>query len=286
MEMFDLYVGVAIMLTVSAGLFLIGRRIAILGPRWVTNVLAIVTIAGVGAYVYYLRDNMMMAVMLPYSNLIVLGNWFPVGVGFLGGLAWIRVYGGRIRKGIYTAVLLAVGVFALVQPLLGSPPECKNVWLGEVCMQTSDATCSAACAATLLKTVGIPAEESEMARLSLTRKGTTWQGLYRGLKLKTQGTEWDVRVFQCSAAELRDLAGGAKILAVGLPRHGNYDPRYEYEYGWIPGQLHSVVLFGFDDRGFVRIGEPTPQSGIEIWRQKDLELLWRGIGLRLVPRDP
>ena len=79
----DLYVGIAIMLAVSSGLFLLGRRIAILGPRWLTNVLGIVTIVGVGAYVVYLRDNMLMAIMLPYSNLIVLGNWFPVGVGFL-----------------------------------------------------------------------------------------------------------------------------------------------------------------------------------------------------------
>ena len=74
MGMTDLYVGIAIMLAVSTGLFLIGRRIAILGPRWLTNVLAILTIAGVGAYVVYLRDNMLMAIMLPYSNLVVLGN--------------------------------------------------------------------------------------------------------------------------------------------------------------------------------------------------------------------
>ena len=46
----DLYVGIVIMLAVSSGLFLPGRRIAILGPRWLTNVLAILTIAGVGAY--------------------------------------------------------------------------------------------------------------------------------------------------------------------------------------------------------------------------------------------
>ncbi|MBT4864162.1 MAG: hypothetical protein HON53_03450 [Planctomycetaceae bacterium] len=281
----DLYVGVVIMLAVSSGLFLLGRRIAILGPRWLTNVLAILTIAGVGAYAVYLRDNMLMAIMLPYSNLIVLGNWFPVGVGFLGGLAWIRVYGGRVRKGIYTAVLLAVGLFALLQPLLGSPPECNNEWLGEVCIQTSDATCSAASAATVLVSVGIDAEESELARLSLTRHGTSWQGLYRGLKLKTAGTKWDVEVFQCTADELRDLGGGPKILAVGLKRGSNYDPKYVDEYGWIPGQLHSVVLFNFMDDGRVRIGEPTQDIGVEYWSPEDLQLLWRGIGLRLVPRQ-
>jgi hypothetical protein len=281
----DLYLGIAIMVAVSSGLFLLGRRIAILGPRWLTNVLGILTIAGVGAYVIYLRDNMMMAIMLPYSNLIVLGNWFPVGVGFLGGLAWIRVYGGRVRKGIYTAVLLAVGLFALLQPLLGTPPKCNNEWLGEVCIQTSDSTCSAACATTVLVSVGIDAKEGEMAQLSLTRHGTSWQGLYRGLKLKTAGTKWDVQVFQCTAEELRDLPAGPKILAVGLKRGSNYDPKYVHEYGWELGQLHSVVLFGFHDDGRARIGEPTQDIGVEYWSEEDLQSLWRGIGLRLVDRD-
>jgi hypothetical protein len=272
------------MLMVSAGLFLIGRRIAIVAPRWVMNVLAILTILGVAAYVVYLRDNVLMAIMLPYSNLIVLGNWLPPGVGFLGGLAWIRVYGGRLRKGAYTAVLIAVGLFALLYPLLGEPPECKNEWSGEICIQTSDATCSAACAATVLMSVGIEADEGELALLSLTRKGTTWQGLYRGLKLKTAGTTWDVDVFYCEADELRDLKSSSMILAVGIPRGADVDPKYIYVYGWIPGQLHSVVLLGFGHNGGVFIGDPTPKIGRETWSKEDLVLLWRGVGLRLVPR--
>ena len=296
-EVYDLYVGVVIMLMVSAGLFLIGRRIAIVAPRWVTNVLAILTILGVAAYVVYLRDNVLMAIMLPYSNLVVLGNWLPPGVGFLGGLAWIRVYGGRLRKGAYTAVLFAVGLFALLHPLLGEPPECKNDWRGyeldrfegpnenvDVCLQTSDATCSAACAATVLMLADIEANEGELARLSLTRKGTTWQGLYRGLKLKTAGTAWDVDVFYCEADELPDLIGSPIILAVGIPRGTDVDRKYIEEYGWVPGQLHSVVLLGFVDNGRALIGEPTPDIGLETWSKEELALLWRGVGLRLVSR--
>ena len=297
--MYDLYVGVVIMLMVSAGLFLIGRRIAIVAPRWMMNLLAILTILGVAAYVVYLRDNVLMAIMLPYSNLVVLGNWFPPGVGFLGGLAWIRVYGGRLRKGAYTAVLIAVGLFALLHPLLGEPPECKNEWRGyeldrfggpnenvDVCLQTSDATCSAACAATVLMLAGIEADEGELALLSLTRKGTTWQGLYRGLKLKTAGTAWDVDVFYCEVDELPDLIGSGNpmILAVGIPRGVDVDPKYVGDNGWDPGQLHSVVLIRFGDNGRVLIGDPTPDIGLETWSKADLALLWRGVGLRLVPR--
>lgn len=283
-ELSDLYVGIVIMLMVSAGLFLIGRRIAIIAPRWVMNVLAILTILGVAAYVVYLRDNVLMAIMLPYSNLIILGNWLPPGVGFLGGLAWIRVYGGRLRKGIYTAVLISAGLFALLFPLLGEPPKCENKWLDDVCIQTSGATCSAASAATLLMSVGIDADEGELARLSLTRKGTTWQGLYRGLKLKTAGTEWDIDVFYCEADELRNLISSPLILAVGIPRGADVDPKYVADDGWISGQLHSVVLFRFLDNDRVLIGEPSSDSGLESWSKEDLAVLWRGVGLRLVPR--
>src|SRR5260221_7046371 len=40
---------------------------------------------------------------------------------------------------------------------------------------------------------GISATEQEMADLCITRRGTYWQGLYRGLKLKTAGTLWEDR---------------------------------------------------------------------------------------------
>ena len=84
-------------------------------------------------------------------------------------------------------------LLAATWPLLGRTPACSERWdeLG-TCLQTTDYTCSPACAATLLKKYGIAATEQEMAELCLTRRGTSWQGLYRGLKLKTAGTDWDV----------------------------------------------------------------------------------------------
>ena len=53
-----------------------------------------------------------------------------------------------------------------------------------------------------------------MAELCLTRRGTSWMGLYRGLKLKTEGTPWKVemvsdRLLAMQSAQqpaLKDLA--------------------------------------------------------------------------------
>ena len=151
-------------------------------------------------------------------------------------------------------------------------------------MQTSAKSCAAACAATLLTMHGIAATEQEMAELCLTRRGTTWQGLYRGMKRKTAGTPWDVEVVAGSFAALRSLGQGPAILAAGLPPHAPVARIYTERYGWSPGDWHSVLFFGFRGDGLVAMGEPTPGVGRENWTEEDLRVLWRGRGVRLVPR--
>ncbi|TXT34003.1 MAG: hypothetical protein FD138_1754 [Planctomycetota bacterium] len=94
-----------------------------------------------------------------------------------------------------------------------------------------------------------------MAELCLTRRGTNWMGLYRGLKKKTAGTDWDVEVFTGSADELQSL-GSPAILSVGLARVDQADLFFQTELGWRPGMRHSVVLLKFVT-DLVEIGEPT-----------------------------
>ena len=123
-----------------------------------------------------------------------------------------------------------------------------------------------------------------LRRGCLTRRGTPWQGLYRGLKLKTAGTPWDVAVVHGSFDDLRSLGRGPAILAAGLPRHVPVPRIYTERYGWSPGDWHSVLFFGFRGDGLVAMGEPTPGVGRENWTEEDLRVLWRGRGVRLVPR--
>jgi hypothetical protein len=282
--MTDIVLALALMAALTTATFALALRFCRRASRRAGTLLALVTLSGVFLYMWFLAGDVLLARVLPFSSLIILGNWFPPALGVLGGVAWDRVGGGLVRRAAYVAGLAAVAGASLVQPLWGQPPACQDRWEGDICIQTTDDSCSAACAATLLKAAGIEATEQEMAELCLTRKGgTTWQGLYRGLKLKTAGTGWDVEVFRGDLDALRDRTG-PMILAAGVPKGADVDPIYTEQYGWTPGELHSVLFFSFAADERVEMGEPTPGVGREQWTVEDLRVLWRGRGIRLVER--
>ena len=170
-----------------------------------------------------------------------------------------------------------------VEPLLGETPRCRDAWIGGVCLQTSPDTCSPAAAATLLSRFGIEAQESELAQLCLTRVGTMWQGLYRGLKLKVDSRDYEVEVFEGSVEELLHSFDGPQILAVGVSDDRPHPSWYTEELGWSPGVRHSVVLLDQLPDGLLLVADPS--VGYEFWTRDDLEVLWLGRSLRLRTRD-
>lgn len=283
--MADLVFAIALMTVLSVGLFVVGRRVTASLPKHIGGLLIVFVLLAAATYVYFLWDNVLLAKVLPFSSLIILGNWFPLITGLLAGIAWEQIPGSRMRKGIYASALAALGVFAMLRPLVGQPPECRDLWEDEICMQSSQHSCSAACAATVLAEHGISTSEQEMAVLCLTRKGTLWQGLYRGLKLKTANTPWTIEVVAGDLDRLRQMGAGPMILAVGIPKNADVDPIYSQEYGWTPGEFHSVIFYGFAENDRVDMAEPTPGVGREQWTVEDLRVLWQGRGMRLIRRD-
>jgi hypothetical protein len=286
--MLDIYLGLAI----TGGLSVVAFGFASVLSRQASirlcNLLAITLVLCLVLFIRDLWSSQAMAQWLPFSNLIVVGNWMAPTVAMLGGLAWRRVPGRFFRKSLLIGTMLGIAGYSLWHPLSGQVPRCTNVWRNGVCIQSTSASCSPASAATLLRWYRIPTTEQEMAELCLTRyEGTYWQGLYRGLKLKTAGTPWDVQVFATrDLEELREkTTAGPAILTVGLVKNAECDPIYQTEWGWVPGVSHSVVLFHFGDDEHVRIGDPSVEDGQETWTRKDLEVLWQGYGLRLVPRS-
>jgi hypothetical protein len=278
----DLIYGFGIMSGFTAVLFLLGIVIGERVSRQTSIALLSLSVLSVAAYLAFLWDDILLANLLPFSNLIVVGNWLPLTSGFVSGLAWKSMPGSLRRRTSYAVVLLAVGGFAMVSPILGEPPECDDSWSQELCLQTTPQSCTAACAATLLRFHSIQATEGEMADLCLTRRGTSWQGLYRGLMLKTRGTSFTVEVLRCSAEDLYQLEGTPMILVVGVPDREDVDPIYTEQYGWAKGELHSVVLTGFDELGNAQIGDPDVDW--ERWSPQDLQVLVRGRAVRLVRR--
>ena len=269
----------------AVAVFLLSARVTQrVSPR-VSEVAGCVIMGLLFYYIYELWYDVRISRWLPYSNLILVGNWLPLLAAALAAIVWHRPASSYARRMTCVAGLASAAAYSFVYPLLGSAPACGNRWdsLG-TCLQTTQQTCSPASAATLLKQYGIPATEQEMAELCLTRHGTSWQGLYRGLKLKTAGTPYDVEVVHCSDSQLHQLADRPLILSVGLSRGARSDSDYTREFGWQPGVNHSVVLLRFDSSGNAVIADPSLEMCREHWPSDMLHTLWRGYAFRLVER--
>lgn len=276
----DLWIGVAINLTVSC---LCGCVVRQLSRHWS---LRTVDVVGTGlaivliAYIVFVWDHPYLARWLPYSNLIVLGNALPLFAATLVGLSCRRLRGRPRTRTTAVLLLTTVGIGALIRPLLGTAPICDERWDGDVCLQTTNHTCSAASAATALRRIGVATSEAEMARRCLTRQGTHWMGLYRGLSQKLSPA-WRIEVFEAKNLETLQQASlnTPVILTVQLPREVPNAWEYRQESGWLPGVSHSVVCFGPDGGDSWLIADPA--NGLEHWTTADLLLLWQGQGMQL-----
>jgi hypothetical protein len=277
----DLIWGVIIMGVLSA-ILLVGmlRLSRALAPR-TNNLLAIMTVALMLANSLLVHDSIVLTHLLPVSNLVVVGNWSPLLVAALAGLIWWRVPPPSARRAAIVTALVVACLVAIYTPILSKAPRMQDRWDRDVCLQTSRASCSPAAAATLLNHYRIKTSEQEMAMLCLTSdKGTSTHGLWRGLKLKTAGSGYDVYMFD--HGRIDDLPGmGPVLLTVELKRDAPVDPVYERSWGWMPGVPHTIVLLGFPAPGQVQIADPA--SGTETWAVEDLAVLWHGMGARLIP---
>src|SRR3954452_4925002 len=271
------------MLALSVALFFVTLRLTRGRSRLGATLIAAGAVAVLLLHATILLDHVGMAHVLPFTNLIVLANVSPLAAAVLAAAAWRALPGTALRRGALLSVLAIACLwraYAPVFPHLSLP--LRDRWSrGGVCRQTSSSTCSPAAAATLLRACGINTSEREMAGLCLTSDaGTAMQGVYRGLRLKTAGTDWRVRPITCSADELRRLPGPV-LLTVGLPAGagGYVDPHFTQAFGWTPGLRHTVVLFGFTRDGAADVGDPS--VGRERWSFDDLRTLFRGQGLAL-----
>ncbi len=283
--MADIYIGLGIMVSLAAVLLFLGLKADARLSQRASLAAITLTIVGLFLYAIFLRESALLIRMLPFSNAIIVGNWLILFGGLLTGLVVKRIPGGRLRRGIYCVLLIVACTYTLIAPLVGPVPQGGDYWTREgVAIQSSDSSCSAACAATLLRTVGIRTTEQEMIRLCLTRtNGTLWYGLYRGLKLKTAGTPYDVEVLRGTVDDLKSgKLKGPLILSVRLDKKPGTDVRYEQNWGWTPGVAHSVLFSRILPNNLVEMGDPS--IGLEKWGIDGIETLWHGDAMRLVKR--
>lgn len=274
----DLAIGIAALAFLSAGLFWVGLAAARRTRAPITGLVAASTLALMLVYGFTLLGTLTMAWLLPVSNVIVVGNWLPLGAGVLMGILAGQRAIPAWRRGVFVALLASVAWYPVAADLLapGPPPGRPRFFQG-VCLQTTTASCSACSATALLMEHQIPATEAEMMKLCLTRRtGTPELGLYRGLKLKTANTDWDVEVLRTDLAVLRDTNSCPAILLIEVDSEDG-------RVGWkLRSVNHTIVVYGFTKLGSAEIADPG--SGRERLSFDCLRERFRGSALRLVPR--
>src|SRR5690349_18128302 len=154
------------MAVLATGVFyftaLVSRRASRLGR----NLLALTIVGAMFAYIYLIWQSTVLTQWLPFSNLIVLGNWFALFLAALAGVLGELPQLSLLRRRIVMALLAGFACYAAVRPFWGTTPLCSERYSREGdCLQTTEFTCTAASAASLLHLHGIDATEQEMAQL-------------------------------------------------------------------------------------------------------------------------
>jgi MFS family permease len=281
--MADIWLAVAVMTLVAAGAGLIAARFLSTDQGQRVMLLLALAILSTILFLVYLAGQLFWARIVPSSAAIIYTNLAAVTAALAAGWAARLPRTPAWRRTIMSLALAGAALAFILWPILSialrPPPEGQNKWEGPVAMQSSWATCSPAAAATLLTAAGIPTSERDMIPLCLTDyDGTPTLGLYRGIKVVAARNNRQVEIVDAGLDRLIVADDWPVLAAVRLPR-GVDDPRFEQEWGWIPGMGHSVVILRRTDEGEFLVADPA--VGLELWSESKLQTLWQGSGLRV-----
>lgn len=283
MVAFDLFIAASAILLLSGVAALLSFRWTQTHSQKASAIYLATCLLATTLFAFFMHGQWILALLLPLSSVIIWGNWIPIGLfAIAGALAGYR-HIPLSRRLICVVPVILVAVFSLVQFALGDVPNTTPNWKDDVAIQSTQATCGPCAVATLLKHYDIDSDESELAKACFTqRRGTPKLGIYRGLALRTNRTQYQAIPFHCSIEELLDQQKFPAILFVHLEEQANADPRYAEEWGWTPGLRHVVVIY--DRIGTDRVAIGDPSVGREEWTLTDLRQLWHGNGIRLAAR--
>lgn len=262
----------------------IGVRAGLHWPRRLRLLAHLLAVTALVGYFRVLWNRPVMAALLPTSHLVILANWLPLWGSFFVGSYFATPGVPLFRRVLVGSATVFLCGYSCVAPILGKAPACSRSSLSQdLVAQSTPNTCSAACAASLLRLHGVSGSEGELARLCLTRSGTHWLGLYRGLKIKTELSEWTVEAEPFSVDALRARPRQPAVLSLSI------DPTRlpeDKDHGFSSEVGHSVVYLGPASRGRVTVFDPSPDFGVECWDDAILAAVREGVIIRLIPRDP
>jgi hypothetical protein len=256
--------------------FFCGLKIGFrLGKKGRYSLLAGSLLFGIG-YVFFLRDGSLQILLIRNANTIFYGKWLLIITGFAAGILTQISSVKMWRRAVLILALLAASSMDLFSYFIYPRPEGGNVTEKWLCFQTTESTCSAAAAASLLRIHGVEVSEKEMVRACLsTIKGTPWQGVWRGVNLYAPP---EYKAVLVRGIETKNIEF-PMLISAEFDSSSEEHTKYVSQWGWKPGTPHSVVLFERTKNGYLTVGDPS--IGIDRWDDEALEVLWDGQGIVL-----
>ena len=255
----------------------LGARVCKTRPWLFLEALAFTLIFG-----WFFAGRLIWANAISGSAVIYWSNLMPILLVFTAGLACATPGLTRWRRPLTVTLLAAIAIGHLVIPVMRpllAPAHvvAASQWRDNICLQTHSATCGAAATATLLNLRGIPADEQTMIDACLTsRHGTEPLGLYRGLKLASQGFDHQVKV---ACRNPNDWLERNQLPNLALVRFANSSESGPIRWLLGPrGEGHAVVVLGREGDQWI-IGDPA--VGKVRWSHQDFRRRFTGDAIYL-----
>lgn len=296
----DLWIATGFIAAIAGLAFLAGRRLSLTvyrnRPLLLLECLAFATVFAFG-----LSNRLVWANAFPTSAAMCWANWMPILLGLTAGLA-VRTSSLRpaIQK-VTSYAMLALAAAFLLQPVLRPQLypiqlSSKATWDQGVCLQSHEASCGPAAAATLLHQTALqspsllrfidgslataPANsaEREMARACLTsEKGTSALGLVRGLRMAIGNSGHVVRVADTEPAAWVSKNQLPSIAVVRFDADPSIGPVNRLL--GTGGEGHAVVVHSRGSDGRWRIADPA--VGWRYWSDEEFRHVFTGEALYL-----
>ena len=173
--------------------FLVAHRFAIQKPFktrvWLFVLAAFAAIPGTSYAVHYAHIFPEMSWYYQFRS-IAGTELLMVFVGVAGGIFATLL--PRLLLILPLLGSLAISVIPTLKPLIGPIPRnlYKDIWDGDVCLQTTPSTCGAASTATILKQLGVEMTEIEMATEAHSYIGGT-EAWYLARAARSRGFDVD-----------------------------------------------------------------------------------------------
>ncbi len=272
----DIIFALALMVFISLIVFLFAcflcRKLGIKTRTWLVGIVIVLTIL---FRVYYF-DSTLILKLLPFDNTIIYGNFTVPLAAIACGIFYYSRNIPLWRRLILIVFIMAMAIRPTFLQLVAEKPETHNIWKDGVCLQSTNSTCGAASAATLLNYYAIEASENEMVEKCLTSSnGSFKHGIYRGLRKKINDTGFVVEAGSCSLSQLQNEVKLPAVIIVKLTKEISIkEPRYSQVWGWRVDVPHVILVTDFTENAKVLVADPA--RGREVWDIEGLKDLWQG----------